>query len=186
MPPAAQPNVRRTIHQCLLEAIGSLEYVSIAAIPSALGTVEELRASLWRKMLAPPIAAPTNTEVTPFMTVAEVARVLRFSRGHVYELIRSGDLLAVKNGRAVRVTPDALSAWQARHQRASLDSYSASLESVRDRRPNKAAPPSLRPDASRVREASRRLRRRGREVRDGRATAARSDGAVDRLPRRPR
>src|SRR6266849_2583820 len=74
-------------------------------IPAILGKLEEVRALLWQKMLTVPLppVASAGTPRSELMTVAEVAVVLRFSRGHVYELVRSGQLGAIRNGRTVRV-----------------------------------------------------------------------------------
>jgi|SRR5690349_4305220 len=108
----------------LIDAIAAAESLSADEIPATLAYVEELRANLWRRLLAQPPLPQSRPPDAKFLTVSEVADALRFSRGHVYELIRSGDLPAVKNGRAVRVTPDALTAWQARHQRALDPAYS--------------------------------------------------------------
>src|SRR5262249_56341003 len=142
-------------------------------ILATLPHVEELRAHLWRRLLVQPPVPQSRPSHAKLLTVSEVADALRFSRGHVYELIRSGDLHAVKNGRAVRVAPDALTAWQARHQRPPLDpAYSVSLESAGDRTPGKAHSRGPRLDSVRVRETPRRAPGDGGEVGDGRSRDA--------------
>jgi len=69
---------------------------SLAAkdLPRVLGEIECLRAQLWSALCA---AAATTCGTTPtrsgdiaFLIVAEVAAKLKFSRGHVYELVRQG------------------------------------------------------------------------------------------------
>ena len=45
------------------------------------------------------------------LTVEEVARVLRISRGKAYALAQSGDLPVVRMGRSVRVRRDRLEVW---------------------------------------------------------------------------
>jgi excisionase family DNA binding protein len=64
-----------------------------------------------------------SQKVAPaLMTVSEVAAVLKFSRGHVYELVRRGELAAVRCGRTVRIRQQDLEAWQSRHQTTGVDS----------------------------------------------------------------
>lgn len=75
-----------------------------------LGEVERLRAELWSTLYA----VATRRATTPsndvrFFTVAEVAKKLKFSRGHVYELVRQGRLRVIRSGRSVRVPVTALS-----------------------------------------------------------------------------
>lgn len=52
------------------------------------------------------MAAPGSGEVsgTKFLTVAEVAQVMRVSKMTVYRLVHNGDLPAVRVGRSFRVT----------------------------------------------------------------------------------
>ena len=80
-------------------------------LPMVLGEVERLRAELWSALCAA-AATPGATKATPseagFLTAAEVATRLKFSRGHVYELVRRGSLRVVRTGRSVRVPIDAL------------------------------------------------------------------------------
>ena len=51
------------------------------------------------------------TPIEPLLVVPEAARVLRKSEWSTYELVRKGDLPAVKLGRAVRISPSALRAF---------------------------------------------------------------------------
>ncbi len=48
-----------------------------------------------------------------FLTVAEVAEVMRVSKMTVYRLVHSGDMPAVRVGRSFRVPQDALDAYLA-------------------------------------------------------------------------
>ena len=97
----------------IMQVLESVESLSPEQIPSILAELESLRASLWRKMLMPQQEPVTlKGQLPSLLTVAEVAGALRFSRGHVYELIRCGQLQAVKKGRTVRVPAEALSEWQ--------------------------------------------------------------------------
>ncbi len=61
---------------------------------------------------------PTPSGVRPiglsnvnFLTVAEVAALMRVSKMSVYRLIHSGELEAVRFGRSFRVTDDAVDAY---------------------------------------------------------------------------
>ena len=65
-------------------------------------------------------ASPQGFGVTPltgslpggkFLTVAEVAAIVRLSKMSVYRLIHSGQLEAVQFGRSFRVTEKALNAY---------------------------------------------------------------------------
>src|SRR6267378_866656 len=131
----------------LRQRLAEVDSLSPQDIPPILASMEELRAILWRRMLVPPTTPLATAQLpTPtLMTVAEVASALRFSRGHVYELIRCGSLAAVRTGRALRVATEALLAWQARHDTAPVDSaYSVSLQSACDRRSGQAYPSGTR------------------------------------------
>jgi excisionase family DNA binding protein len=108
-----------------LDQVASVENLPIEDLPELLGRLERDRAAAWVKILsAPRPAGNTGSEkvVPALMTAAEVAAVLRFSRGHVYELIRSGELPALRRGRSVRIRPEVLEAWQSRHQTRGIDS----------------------------------------------------------------
>jgi excisionase family DNA binding protein len=48
---------------------------------------------------------------TQFLTVAEVAKVMRVSKMTVYRLVHSGELPAVRVGRSFRVRPEAVHAY---------------------------------------------------------------------------
>lgn len=174
-----------TIEERFLQGLAPIDSLLPDEVPRILAKLEELRATLWRKLLAPSraIVATTPSPAPALMTVTEVASALRFSRGHIYELIRCGDLPAVKKGRAVRVTVQTLSEWQALHQSGALDSqYSVSLESSGDRRSSETHPRHARLDAGGVRSADRRPRRDRGEVGDGRAGNSRTRRPLDRPP----
>ena len=85
-----------------------------ADIPDLLGHLEQLRATLWARMIREPaapvrdLASDAGDEV---LTVPEVARELRFTRAYVYEAVRRGDLHALRKGRYVRVRRAELRAW---------------------------------------------------------------------------
>lgn len=54
---------------------------------------------------------PTEAKLPSVLTVQEAALLLRLSRNHVYDLIRSGQVPALHLGRAVRIPRDRLLAW---------------------------------------------------------------------------
>lgn len=51
-----------------------------------------------------------------YLTVAEVAEVMRLSRMTVYRFVQRGDLPAVRVGRSYRVPEDALERYLAEHE----------------------------------------------------------------------
>ena len=53
----------------------------------------------------------SNLQAGRFLTVAEVASILRLSKMSVYRLIHSGQLEAVQFGRSFRVTEKALNIY---------------------------------------------------------------------------
>ncbi len=152
-------------------------------IPAILGKLEELRALLWRKMLTVPLP-PVGSAGTPrseLMTVAEVAVALRFSRGHVYELVRSGQLGAIRNGRTVRVPAEALADWQARNRTNRVDTLNSdSLSSDHDRHGREARPAGPRVNPAAVRRAAGRPQSDRGQVGDGRTGDAGTRRSPDR------
>ncbi|MCF3138055.1 MULTISPECIES: helix-turn-helix domain-containing protein [Micrococcaceae] len=57
------------------------------------------------------MSAETNFSNARFMTVAEVADVLRVSKMTVYRLVHSGEMPAVRFGRSFRVPEEAVSQY---------------------------------------------------------------------------
>ncbi|HZP39418.1 MAG TPA: helix-turn-helix domain-containing protein [Methylomirabilota bacterium] len=127
---------------------------SLAAkdLPRVLGEIECLRAELWSALCA---AAATTCGPTPtrsgdigFLTVAEVAAKLKFSRGHVYELVRQGRLRVVRTGRSVRVPIDALRDLDTTGVAGAIDlEDTATLSSRRRGRGGRTPPPHVDTDA---------------------------------------
>ena len=116
------------------------------------------------------------------LTVADAETVLRFSRGHIYELIRTGKLRAIRSGRAIRIPPDALADWAARHDTVD-DTNSVSLPSPHDRRTGQAHPAGAGADPAAVRQPSRRPQSNRGQVGDGRPGHAGSSRPADRAAR---
>ena len=51
-----------------------------------------------------------------FLTVPEVAALLRISRNHAYELVAQGALPSIRLGKRIRISRDLLDQW-IRHQK---------------------------------------------------------------------
>jgi excisionase family DNA binding protein len=114
-------------------------------VPPLLGTLEQLRASLWARMLAAPAAIAREADVgaiDEILTVAHVADELKFTRSYVYEAIRRGDLTAVRKGKYVRVRRSDLRAWIDGDVARGLDGRLAAPDSSRHV-PALSGPPSL-------------------------------------------
>ena len=117
----------------MLQDLLDLEAVGPADISRLLPALEQARARLW--LVAIRALGSTRVDsslpIPRLLTVKEVAKRLRFSPGHVYELVRTGQLRVVKNGRTIRVPLEALAGWEAAHQAGGLDDrHGASGESV--------------------------------------------------------
>jgi len=107
-----------------LQPIHCVDDIPLAALPKFLGFLERLRAEAWVRMVSAPRAgsdATSQERIAALMTVSEVAALLRFSRGHLYELVRSGELPVVRCGRAVRLRREDVDAWQNRHRSGGVD-----------------------------------------------------------------
>jgi excisionase family DNA binding protein len=59
----------------------------------------------------PPGKPPGDISEVKFLTVAEVASVMRVSKMTVYRLVHSGELPAVRVGRSFRVPEDAVNEY---------------------------------------------------------------------------
>jgi excisionase family DNA binding protein len=51
------------------------------------------------------------------LTVGEVAVMLRYAESYVYELVRRGELRAVRHGKYIRIKPSAVQKFIASHER---------------------------------------------------------------------
>ena len=111
------PAVDRVLHD--LQALHLLDSAEIVRVLPAL---EQARARLWLLMLTPTVVPPRTSEpVQELLTVKEVADQLRFSPGHVYELVRSGRLRGIRDGRTIRISREALAEWRTAHEADNLD-----------------------------------------------------------------
>lgn len=103
-------------------------------VPHLLGALEQIRASLWARMLGssgPAAREPVIDASDEILTVPRVADELKFTRSYVYEAIRRGDLAAVRKGKYVRVRRSALRAWLDGHAPARLDGARVASDSSR-------------------------------------------------------
>jgi excisionase family DNA binding protein len=116
--PAQSQNIDR-----VLEDLRALDRLGPPEIARVLPELERVSTRLWLSMLTlnqgPPIV-PVEP-ASQVLTVKEAARHVRFSRGHVYELVRTGRLRAIRHGRTIRITREALAEWQASHEGGRLD-----------------------------------------------------------------
>lgn len=85
------------------------------AIPRLLGELERLRAELTLRLVTPAAPKPQADAEDDLLTVPEVAERLRVPKARVYELARSRDLPSVRLGKCVRVRPEDLRVWIAKH-----------------------------------------------------------------------
>src|SRR5512146_752078 len=83
----------RDAHQAELQAIQARWQVEEALL---LALAEGMRNAGKRKEI------PLVVMDMPLM-VNQVAKILQCSIGHVYQLVRSGELVAVRNGRSIRI-----------------------------------------------------------------------------------
>jgi excisionase family DNA binding protein len=141
----------------ILRDLRALHLLGQEDMARVLPELEHARARLWLLVMKP-TASPLTQPSEPgrvLLTVKEAAAQLRFSSGHVYELVRSGNLRAIRAGRTVRISREALVEWRTAHEADHLDvsrQNSGKCE-VRDE-PRADAAATLRPD--------RALGRRGR------------------------
>jgi excisionase family DNA binding protein len=117
----------------ILEDLRVLDRLGPAQIARVLPELERARARLWLSMLtshpAPPEAPAEPAQ--QLLTVKEAAKYLRFSRGHTYELVRSGQLRGIRVGRTIRITREALAEWRIAHEGDRLDgNHQSSGESL--------------------------------------------------------
>jgi len=64
----------------------------------------------------PPAAERPEQHDDRLLTVEEAAKHMGFAKSYVYEMIRRGDLQAVRRGKYVRVRQSAIDDWITRHE----------------------------------------------------------------------
>jgi excisionase family DNA binding protein len=86
-------------------------------IPRLIGDAEALKARLWARLqeCATPVAAEPSVQrgngPHRLLTAGQAAERLDVTLARLYELARTGALPAVRIGRQIRFSPDALSEW---------------------------------------------------------------------------
>jgi excisionase family DNA binding protein len=132
-PSSAAPTIDRVLHD-----LRTLDQLGPADMARVLPELDHARARLWLSLLMqkePAVLTMGKARVPDLWTVKEVASQLRFSTGHVYELVRSGQLRGIRHGRTIRIPHEALTEWQAANPAGRLDERrSASGESGADAR----------------------------------------------------
>jgi excisionase family DNA binding protein len=79
-----------------------------------LANLTAVQSALLVRLLA--LRAPRAAAIEDqLLTVREVAEQLRLRPAYVYDLVRRGDLEAVRAGKYVRVAQSAVSSWRRRH-----------------------------------------------------------------------
>ncbi|MGH7307077.1 MAG: helix-turn-helix domain-containing protein [Candidatus Rokuibacteriota bacterium] len=119
-------------------------------VPALLGALEQVRTALWAQMMRVPTPTPREPDVgDEILTVPEVARELRFTRGYLYEAVRRGDLAAVRKGKYVRIRRADLRAWLDGHSPQRLDAQPRRPD-IAPHAPKRAGPTSLSNGIGRV------------------------------------
>lgn len=92
--------------RALLVGLGEIPPESL---PALIGALEEARAALWARMMAPS-NPPQRDENDPLrlFSVPEVADLMGIPKGRVYELARCGALPSVRLGKSIRFSAVAL------------------------------------------------------------------------------
>jgi len=93
----------------VLDDLLRLDCLGPGDIARVLPELDHARARLWVSMLIQKQGPTTrlNEPKPELFTVKEVADQLRFSPGHVYEMVRSGHLRGIRDGRAIRIAREA-------------------------------------------------------------------------------
>src|SRR2546422_108199 len=99
----------------LAELLSLRSWITSAAtseIPSILGTLEQLRALAWIRLLETRAEQGARPETDQqLLTIPEAAAFLAIRKGFCYELARRGVLPIVRLGKKVRVPRWGLSEW---------------------------------------------------------------------------
>lgn len=112
------PEIDRVLHD-----LRALHFLSQEEIARVLPELECARTRLWLVVMRP-TATPLTRPSEParvLLTVKDVADQLQFSRGHVYELVRSKRLRGIRDGRVIRIAREALAEWRTAHEADQLD-----------------------------------------------------------------
>jgi excisionase family DNA binding protein len=99
----------------------------------------------------------SQSQAERLLAVPEVAVMLGYAKSYVYELLRRGDLPAVRHKKYVRVRHSAVLKFIAQHEQRGFDStLSNMLSERRDGKRHEAPPAGARAEANGARQTSRR------------------------------
>ncbi|HJU10290.1 MAG TPA: helix-turn-helix domain-containing protein [Candidatus Binataceae bacterium] len=145
----------------LIAGIADLDTADIPAVLAAIA------ARMAKPHTVPePQATRDATDSDRLLNVNEVARLLKYRPSYVYEMLRRGDLPAVRDRKFVRVRQSAVNEYIARHeQRGPLPLTISNMLSERhDWTDPEAAAQDARAHASRARGQNRGARNNSRQV----------------------
>jgi excisionase family DNA binding protein len=126
--------------------------IAQADIPAALAQIAAAQSSLASRLLSNSTQPETKAGPSPekLLTVPEVADQLGLVKGYVYELVRNGQIVAIRSGKYVRIRPAAIEQFLARCS-TGLDTPLSKIHSPKhDRRGDKAVPRIAGPEADRA------------------------------------
>ncbi len=178
----------------LIEALETqLAAVAYKDAPVLIGELERIKSILLARMMSAagsengqPEAPAEDLHLLP---VSKIAALLDLPKGRVYELIRQGQIPAVRVGeKNVRVPRAALREWIATHQKKGLDKTMYTAYSRRnwgerdDRRGASKNPKAPRADASGPGRSARRHYNEPRPLGARRGADPGADGPIHRTP----
>jgi excisionase family DNA binding protein len=128
--------------------------VQVAAVQSTLAAQLITRAERDATTEANKPSPQVQHQSERLLAVPEVAVMLGYAKSYVYELLRRGDLPAVRHKKYVRVRHSAVLKFIAQHERQGFDPTLSNVLSQRhDGKRHEAPPASARADADRSRQA---------------------------------
>ena len=105
-------------------SLALIEEVSVLFLRNAL-VMHRFRRGLFRQgwLMSAHLETPeyVGDRIEKLLTIDDVARVLGISRGSVYRLMRSGELLAIRIGERARFEPTDVRAYLERHREVQPD-----------------------------------------------------------------
>jgi excisionase family DNA binding protein len=98
--------------------------IQVSAIPALMAQLAATQSALAARLIegasvVPEIGAVTETDRA--ISVEEAAERLSFTKQYLYELIRRGEIPAIKHGKYIRIRENDLSAWMQKHIENPLD-----------------------------------------------------------------
>lgn len=90
--------------------------VPVDQIPAMLSALAALQGALAARLMEPAPPVPSVVCEDPLLTVAEAARRLGYAKSRIYELVRQGDLIAMRDGKHIRIRAEVVGAFIAAHE----------------------------------------------------------------------